>query len=88
MWQAFEKERKGSFGREKIGAREEGGREGGRERVRGKVRLGFPPSSSVLRVSLTPKTPFPFPFKRLPRRLGRGEPSLPALRDIERGARI
>ena len=81
-WQTFEKEGKGSFGRE------EGGREGGRERVRGKVRLGFPPSSSVLRVSLTPKTPFPFPFKRLPRRLGRGEPSLPALRDIERGARI
>ena len=30
--------------------------------------VSFPPSSSP-RVSLAPKTPFPFPFKRLPRRL-------------------
>ena len=29
-----------------------------------------PPSSRAPRVSLAPKTPFPFPFKRLPRRLG------------------
>ena len=29
----------------------------------------LPPSSRALRVSLAPKTPFPFPFKRLPRRL-------------------
>ena len=44
-WQAFEKDRKGGFGRE------------------GYAR-GAPP-----RVSLTPKTPFPFPFKRVLRRL-------------------
>ena len=30
----------------------------------------LPPSSHASRVSLAPKTPFPFPFKRLPRRLG------------------
>ena len=29
----------------------------------------LPPSSRAPRVSLAPKTPFPFPFKRLPRRL-------------------
>ena len=29
----------------------------------------LPPFSRAPRVSLTPKTPFPFPFKRLPRRL-------------------
>ena len=29
----------------------------------------FPSSSRASRVSLAPKTPFPFPFKRLPRRL-------------------
>ena len=29
----------------------------------------FPPSSQAPRVSLAPKTPFPFPFKHLPRRL-------------------
>ena len=29
-----------------------------------------PPSSCAPRFSLAPKTPFPFPFKRLPRRLG------------------
>ena len=28
-----------------------------------------PPSTRAPRVSLAPKTPFPFPFKRLPRRL-------------------
>ena len=30
---------------------------------------GLPPSSRAPRVSLVPKTSFPFPFKRLPRRL-------------------
>ena len=30
----------------------------------------LPPSSCAPRVSLAPKTPFPFPLKRLPRRLG------------------
>ena len=45
---------KGAGGaRETRGACEEGGREGGR----------------APRVSLAPKTPFPLPFKRLPRRL-------------------
>ena len=39
------------------------------------IRLGllagvsFPPSSRAPRVSLAPNTPFPFPLKRLPRRL-------------------
>ena len=32
--------------------------------------VSFPPSSCAPRVSPAPKTPFPFPFKRLPRRLG------------------
>ena len=32
--------------------------------------VSLPPSSRAPRVSLAPKTPFPFPFKRLPRRLG------------------
>ena len=50
MWQAFGKEVKGGFVRERIGAREEG---------------GFRAS----RVFLAPKTFFPFPFIRLPRRL-------------------
>ena len=31
--------------------------------------VSLPPSSRAPRVSLAPKTPFPFPFKRLPRRL-------------------
>ena len=31
--------------------------------------LSLPPSSRAPRVSLAPKSPFPFPFKRLPRRL-------------------
>ena len=31
--------------------------------------VSLPPSSRVSRVSLAPKTPSPFPFKRLPRRL-------------------
>ena len=31
--------------------------------------LSFPSSSRAPRISLAPKTPFPFPFKRLPRRL-------------------
>ena len=31
--------------------------------------VSLPPSSRTSRVSLAPKTPFPFPFKRLPRRL-------------------
>ena len=49
-----------------LGAREMRGpdrarREGGKR--------SFPPSSRAPRVSLGPKTPFPFPFKRLPRRL-------------------
>ena len=47
---AFEKEGKGGFGRERIGAREEG-------------------EFRASRVFLAPKTFFPFPFKRLPRRL-------------------
>ena len=50
---------KGVLGaRETRGAREEGGGEG-----------NLPPSSRAPRVSLALKTPFPFPFKRLPRRL-------------------
>ena len=32
--------------------------------------VSLPLSSRAPRVSLAPKTPFPFPFKRLPRRLG------------------
>ena len=32
--------------------------------------VSLPPPSRAPRVSLAPKTPFPFPFKRLPRRLG------------------
>ena len=44
-----------------------GGKEGGKD-------VSLPPSSRAPRVSLAPKTPFPktpfpFPFKRLPRRL-------------------
>ena len=35
--------------------------------------VSFPPSSRAPRVFLAPKTPFPFPFKRLPRRLCRPE---------------
>ena len=31
--------------------------------------VSLPPSSRAPRVSLAPKTPFPSPFKRLPRRL-------------------
>ena len=31
--------------------------------------VSLPPSSRVPRVSLAPKTPFPLPFKRLPRKL-------------------
>ena len=31
--------------------------------------VSLPPSSRAPRISLAPKTPFPFPFKRLPRRL-------------------
>ena len=31
--------------------------------------VSLPPSSRAFRTSLAPKTPFPFPFKRLPRRL-------------------
>ena len=61
-WQAFEKEGKGSFGREKIGAREEGGREGGRE---GGKELGvrldqgsLPPRASFAFLSRL-KLPFP-----------------------------
>ena len=37
--------------------------------------VSFPPSSRAPRVSLAPKIPFPFPFKRLPRKLF---PSFPA----------
>ena len=47
------------------GAREEGGREGNA------VSLSSP-SSPASRVSLAHKTPFPFPLKRLPRRLKLG----------------
>ena len=32
--------------------------------------VSLPPSSRAPRVSLAPNTPFPFPLKRLPRRLG------------------
>ena len=46
------------------GAREEGGREGNA--------VSLSPSSRARRVSLAHKTPFPFPFKRLPRRLKLG----------------
>ena len=46
------------------GAREEGGREGNA--------VSLSPSSRACRVSLAHKTPFPFPFKRLPRRLKLG----------------
>ena len=50
---------KGVLGaRETRGAREEGG-------------FLPPPSPCVPRVTLAPKTPFPFPFKRPPRRLSR-----------------
>ena len=41
----------------------------GTRSVRGGREGGKPPSLRVRRVSLAPKTPFPFPFKRLPRRL-------------------
>ena len=34
----------------------------------------LPSSSRTPRVSLAPKTPFPFPFKRLPRRLANARP--------------
>ena len=58
---------KGSFWRERnarTGAREEGGKEGNASFLLSLLaRPGF-------RVPLAPKTPFPFPFKRLPRRLG------------------
>ena len=49
-----------------LGARETRGP--GRTRRKG---TSFPPSSRSPRVSLAPKTPFPFPFKRLRRRLGK-----------------
>ena len=46
------------------GAREEGGKDGNASFLLSLLaRPGF-------RVPLAPKTPFPFPFKRLPRRLG------------------
>ena len=48
----------------RTGAREEGGKEGNASFLLSLLaRPGF-------RVPLAPKTPFPFPFKRLPRRLG------------------
>ena len=50
-----------------LGAREMRGP--GRVRREGGKCVSFPPSSRAPRVSLVPKTPFPFPFKRLPRRL-------------------
>ena len=58
---------------EAAGVRKGRGREFGREDAReGEARREtppFPPSSRALRASLAPKTPFPFPFKRKPRRL-------------------
>ena len=36
----------------------------------GKIITAFRSDSRAPRVSLAPKTPVPFPFKRLPRRLG------------------
>ena len=64
VWKGRER---GFWARETRGAREAEGKEGN------------PPSSRASRVSLAPKTPFPFPFKRLPRRLrknGKGVPNL------------
>ena len=45
---------------------------GVREGKKGFWARGKPPSSRAPRVSLAPKTPFPFPFKRLPRRVNSG----------------
>ena len=60
IWKGREREFLAREKREDRGAR--GGKEGN---------ASFLPSSSrAPRVSLAPKTPFPFPFKRLPRRLG------------------
>ena len=52
-----------------LGVRKGRGRELGRETTR--EGGGFPslPARAPPRVSLAPKTPFPIPFKRLPRRL-------------------
>ena len=53
-----------------FGARETRGPGGARWEGKKETPVSFPPSSRAPRVSLAPKTPFPFPFKRLPRRLG------------------
>ena len=53
-----------------FGARETRGPGRARREGRMETPVSFPPSSRAPRVSLAPKTPFPFPFKRLPRRLG------------------
>ena len=40
------------------------------KRLQGKGKGFWARGKRASRVSLAPKTPFPFPFKRLPRRLG------------------
>ena len=57
-------------GKRVFGARETRGPGRARREGRKETPVSFPPSSRAPCVSLAPKTPFPFPFKRLPRRLG------------------
>ena len=53
-----------------FGARETRGPGRARREGRKETPVSFLPSSRAPRISLALKTPFPFPFKRLPRRLG------------------
>ena len=53
-----------------FGARETRGPGSARREGRKETGVSFLPSSRAPRISLALKTPFPFPFKRLPRRLG------------------
>lgn len=60
-WQTFVMRGEGNFG-----ARPRATKKGG-----DKGEVSFPPSSRALRASLASEIPFPFPFERLPRRLGK-----------------
>ena len=53
-----------------FGVRETRGPGRARREGRKETPVSFLPSSRAPRISLALKTPFPFPFKRLPRRLG------------------